>query len=365
MTFVDVNTVSRKDVDALNKPVITSSTIPDIKLIDCTVKQFLQFQCKAQYTTHTVDKETGELKTINSKIELVPNSHLDYVCFPFVRLFKHCKEVIDISGVKVFKEKRVEITSVESNDEVVIQYALNDPVSVVNIVYSQVGGKQPICCMSDVDKSGFDNTYIKKLSKDIESIVTNTEGLMNTEDSKLVNIDIKSDVQNFKYHYKLFYMTLQNVICFAIVDENQDLKQVYSFCYTVLNEMYKGITSSKNSSILYNNIPFQLINLQPMMDKLAVKTPTVNNSNSSSLEALNSELKDITSILNSNIEKLIVRGESLQNLNDLSDSLKHNSLKYKKNIKMYNLKLLMSEYAPIAFVSLIFVFLIWYIMLRK
>lgn len=131
MTFVDVNTVSRKDVDALNKPVITSSTIPDIKLIDCTVKQFLQFQCKAQYTTHTVDKETGELKTINSKIELVPNSHLDYVCFPFVRLFKHCKEVIDISGVKVFKEKRVEITSVESNDEVVIQYALNDPVSVV------------------------------------------------------------------------------------------------------------------------------------------------------------------------------------------------------------------------------------------
>jgi vesicle transport protein SEC22 len=234
-----------------------------------------------------------------------------------------------------------------------------------SIVYSQVGGKQPICCMSDVDKSGFDNTYIKKLSKDIESIVTNTEGLMNTEDSKLVNIDIKSDVQNFKYHYKLFYMTLQNVICFAIVDENQDLKQVYSFCYTVLNEMYKGITSSKNSSILYNNIPFQLINLQPMMDKLAVKTPTVNNSNSSSLEALNSELKDITSILNSNIEKLIVRGESLQNLNDLSDSLKHNSLKYKKNIKMYNLKLLMSEYAPIAFVSLIFVFLIWYIMLRK
>jgi len=151
-------------------------------------------------------------------------------------------------------------------------------------------------------------------------------------------------------------MTLQNVICFAIVDENQDLKQVYSFCYTVLNEMYKGITSSKNSSILYNNIPFQLINLQPMMDKLAVKTPTVNNSNSSNLEALNSELKDITSILNSNIEKLIVRGESLQNLNDLSDSLKHNSLKYKKNIKMYNLKLLMSEYAPIAFVSLIFVF---------
>ena len=70
-----------------------------------------------------------------------------------------------------------------------------------SIVYSQVGGKQPICCMSDVDKSGFDNTYIKKLSKDIESIVTNTEGLMNTEDSKLVNIDIKSDVQNTIINY--------------------------------------------------------------------------------------------------------------------------------------------------------------------
>ncbi|OBA27418.1 hypothetical protein HANVADRAFT_23548 [Hanseniaspora valbyensis NRRL Y-1626] len=100
------------------------------------------------------------------------------------------------------------------------------------------------------------------------------------------------------------------------------------------------------------------------MDKLAIKTPNVSNSNTSNLEALNTELKDITSILNSNIEKLIVRGESLQNLNEMSDSLKHNSLKYKKNVKMYNLKLIISEYAPIAFVSLLFVFLVWYMVIR-
>lgn len=131
MTFVDVNTVSRKDIESLNKPVITTSSKANIQLIDCSIKQFLQFQCKAQYTTQTLDKDTGDMKTIKSKIELVPNSHLDYVCFPFVRLFKDCKEVVDISGIKVYKDKRVEITSVDSNDEVVVQCALEDPISVI------------------------------------------------------------------------------------------------------------------------------------------------------------------------------------------------------------------------------------------
>ncbi|KAL6929787.1 hypothetical protein ACO0SA_001191 [Hanseniaspora valbyensis] len=233
-----------------------------------------------------------------------------------------------------------------------------------SIVYSQVGNKTPLCCMSDIDTAGFDNSYLTKLSKDVDSIVANTEGAMNSQDSKLVTIDIDSDVQNYKYHYKLYYMTSQNVICFVITDSNQDLKQVYSYAYTVLEEIYKQIVKSNNSSLLYNNIPYQLINLQPMMDKLAIKTPNVSNSNTSNLEALNTELKDITSILNSNIEKLIVRGESLQNLNEMSDSLKHNSLKYKKNVKMYNLKLIISEYAPIAFVSLLFVFLVWYMVIR-
>lgn len=233
-----------------------------------------------------------------------------------------------------------------------------------SIVYSQVGEKTPLCCMSDIDTPGFDNSYLTKLSKDINSIVVNTEGTMNTEDNKLVTIDIDSDVQNYKYHYKLYYMTLQNTICFVITNTSQDLKQIYSYAFTVLEEIYKQVVNSKNSSLLYNNIPYQLINLQPMMDKLAVKTPSVSNGNLSNLEALNSELKDITSILNSNIEKLIVRGESLQNLNEMSDSLKHNSLRYKKNIKMYNLKLIMSEYAPIAFIGLIFVFLVWYMFLR-
>ncbi|XBW34978.1 hypothetical protein QEN19_000543 [Hanseniaspora menglaensis] len=233
-----------------------------------------------------------------------------------------------------------------------------------SIVYSQVGEKTPLCCMSDKDTAGFDNSYLLKLSQEISSIVTNTEGPMNAQDNKLVTIDIDSDVQNYKYHYKLYYMTLQNAICFVITDSNQDLKQVYSYAFTVLNELYKQISHSGDSSLLYNGISYQLINFQPMMDKLAVKTPTVSNGNTSNLDNLNSELKDITSILNSNIEKLIVRGESLQNLNELSDSLKHNSLRYKKNVKMYNLKLILSEYAPVAFLSLIFVFLLWYMVIR-
>lgn len=233
-----------------------------------------------------------------------------------------------------------------------------------SIVYSQVGGKTPLCCMSSIDTPGFDGSYLTKLADDINSIVTNTEGTLNNQDNKLVTVDIDSDVQNYKYHYKLYYMTLQNTICFVICDSNQDLKQIYSYAFTVLEEIYKQVVKSANSSLLYNNIPYQLISMQPMMDKLAVKTPAVSNANTSNLEALNSELKDITSILNSNIEKLIVRGESLQNLNELSDSLKHNSLKYKKNVKMYNLKLIMSQYAPIAFVSLIFVFLVWYMVIR-
>lgn len=65
-----------------------------------------------------------------------------------------------------------------------------------------------------------------------------------------------------------------------------------------------------------------------------------------------------------NIEDLLYRGDSLDKMSDLSASLKQDSKKYKKLAQKINFDLLISQYAPIAIVAFILVFLIWWIFLK-
>jgi vesicle transport protein SEC22 len=77
------------------------------------------------------------------------------------------------------------------------------------------------------------------------------------------------------------------------------------------------------------------------------------------LHDVHNQLNDVKNIMNKNINDLLNRGENLNNLQDLSSSLREQSVKYKKYAKKINWDLLIKQYAPVAVVALVFLLLIY------
>lgn len=82
------------------------------------------------------------------------------------------------------------------------------------------------------------------------------------------------------------------------------------------------------------------------------------------LDQLNQELVGVKQIMSKNIEDLLYRGDSLEKMDDMSNSLKMSSRKYRKSAQKINFDLLVSQYAPIVMLAFFVVFLIWYMFLR-
>lgn len=77
------------------------------------------------------------------------------------------------------------------------------------------------------------------------------------------------------------------------------------------------------------------------------------------LSDINNQLRDVKNIMNKNINDLLNRGEELNNLQDLSSSLREQSIKYKKYAKKINWDLFIKKYAPLTVVVLVVLLLIY------
>ena len=125
MAFNSVDTFSKKDLPVLDTKIPETDKVKR-ELIDCQFKQFLQYQCQHRYKT-TMEGEDGKNQIVTSKVIIdSKKSDFKYVCFPFVRLFKDCKEVIESEGMKLYKNKRIEVTEINSNDELLALAAKNN-----------------------------------------------------------------------------------------------------------------------------------------------------------------------------------------------------------------------------------------------
>lgn len=69
-------------------------------------------------------------------------------------------------------------------------------------------------------------------------------------------------------------------------------------------------------------------------------------STSSNLDRLNSDLQDVTRIMTKNMEDLLWRGDSLEQMSTMSSSLRDESLKYRKAAKKINFDAMLRQYAP-------------------
>lgn len=77
------------------------------------------------------------------------------------------------------------------------------------------------------------------------------------------------------------------------------------------------------------------------------------------LSDINGQLRDVKKIMNQNINDLLNRGEELNNLQDLSTSLREQSIKYQKYAKKINWDLMVKKYAPVLIVGILII-LIFY-----
>ncbi|CEP64220.1 SNAP receptor SEC22 LALA0_S10e05248g [Lachancea lanzarotensis] len=160
-------------------------------------------------------------------------------------------------------------------------------------------------------------------------------------------------------NFEIHYVRVNTIAYFVIVDKGFSRSLAFSYLKEISQEFEHsyGNEYGKPSIRPYAFVTFD--NFLQKTKKLYSDKRVQNN-----LDQLNQDLSGVKQIMTKNIEDLLYRGDSLDKMSDLSASLKQNSKKYRKSAQKINFDLLISQYAPIAVVAFIFVFLIWWVFLR-
>lgn len=172
------------------------------------------------------------------------------------------------------------------------------------------------------------------------------------------NSESKATIESGEY--TIHYSMVDSIIYFVICDKSFPRKLAFSYLSEISNEFGNshGIEALKPTVR-----PYQFLSFDSFLSK--TKKIYQDSRAQSNLDKLNYELEDVKKVMTKNIEDLLYRGDSLDKMSDLSFKLRDESKKYRKATQKINFDLLLRQYAPVAFVSLIFVFLIWYIFFRK
>ena len=88
------------------------------------------------------------------------------------------------------------------------------------------------------------------------------------------------------------------------------------------------------------------------------KTNNIESNPKSEIEKLNWELGDVHQIMAENINLIIDRDRTINSMNDLSNSIKDDSGKFKKKAYETRIKMLLSRYTILIAIVIIFVLII-------
>lgn len=94
-------------------------------------------------------------------------------------------------------------------------------------------------------------------------------------------------------------------------------------------------------------------------DSRSAESVASTNATSSNLDQLNTDLQDVTRIMTKNMEDLLWRGDSLEQMSNMSSSLRDESMKYRKAARRINFEAMLRQYAPLGAVAFLFLFIIY------
>ncbi|PWN41107.1 putative SEC22-synaptobrevin [Ceraceosorus guamensis] len=153
------------------------------------------------------------------------------------------------------------------------------------------------------------------------------------------------------------------VVFLVITDRSYPRKLAFSY----LDELAKEFERSYGAQVGQRNLrPFAFVGFDTFMQRtkrLYADTRTaqsaVEEKSGSNLTRLNEDLQDVASVMTKNMEDLLWRGETLDQMSTMSSSLRDESLKYRKAAKQIRIDALIRQYAPIGAVAFLILFVLW------
>lgn len=159
--------------------------------------------------------------------------------------------------------------------------------------------------------------------------------------------------------YNIHYLIQNSIVYLCICDKSYPRKLAFSYLSEISHEFYNSHGQEALSSMAR---PYGFSSFDTFLSK--TKKIYQDQRAQSNIDKLNNDLADVKKVMTKNIEDLLYRGDSLDKMSDLSSSLRNDSIKYRKRAQRINLEALIRQYIPVVGISLLFLFLIWYMFLR-
>lgn len=160
--------------------------------------------------------------------------------------------------------------------------------------------------------------------------------------------------------YNIHYLVSQQIIYLTICDKLYPRKLAFLYLSEISHEFHNSHGQDALSTAAR---PFGFSSFDNFLSK--TKKIYQDQRAQSNLDKLNDDLADVKKVMTKNIEDLLYRGDLLDKMSDLSSSLRNDSIKYRKKAQRINLEALIRQYIPVVGAGLIFVFLVWYMFLRR
>lgn len=153
-----------------------------------------------------------------------------------------------------------------------------------------------------------------------------------------------------------FHYVLSCGVCILTLTERAYPKRL---AFDYLDELRKEFFQIYGNQVAGASRPYEFIRF----DTFIQKTKKVYNDSKTqrNLQKLNSELKDVHSIMTRNINEVISRGERLDNVAQKSTRLAQESKRYAAQAKHANRMRVVRQYAPVGVVVVV-VCIMWFVM---
>jgi vesicle transport protein SEC22 len=154
----------------------------------------------------------------------------------------------------------------------------------------------------------------------------------------------------------LSYIINTDLVFYCITDSSYPRK----LAFTYLTDLSQEFTSTYPSPQFLSPTtrPYAFIEFDSIIQK--TRKTYQDARATANLDKLNDELRDVSKIMNKNIEDLLYRGDSLDKMGDMSSRLRDDSLRYRKAAVRINWELLLKQYGPFAALGFIILFFLWW-----
>eukprot|EP00183_Erythrolobus_madagascarensis_P003653 CAMPEP_0185851272 /NCGR_PEP_ID=MMETSP1354-20130828/8431_1 /TAXON_ID=708628 /ORGANISM="Erythrolobus madagascarensis, Strain CCMP3276" /LENGTH=236 /DNA_ID=CAMNT_0028552227 /DNA_START=80 /DNA_END=790 /DNA_ORIENTATION=- len=156
-----------------------------------------------------------------------------------------------------------------------------------------------------------------------------------------------------------FHYVIDANVCFLTLTEKAYPRRL---AYDYLDELRKEFLSVYGAQVPAASRPYEFIRFDSFIQK--TKKLYSDSRTQRNLDKLNSELKDVHSIMTKNINEVLGRGERLDAVAEKSTRLTMESKRYASQAAKANRMRILRTYGPLAVVAFVLLFMIWWFYLR-